>query len=326
MACLETPTQNNRSMNLTIWGGAIILVSGLSAIAFPLTTYAVTLATFGIAHVAIELRYIDSQFHSRLDSKIETRLVLLLLAIAILRCCSIFGTIAPNIAHLLELGCGLGLVLVATHQLWTSDWKRSSIGIIIACLLGIGIVKDPIVTSVIFAIAHNLTPIGFILERQQFKTIYALWICGLLFGLLPVLILVYQLFPIVNLPLETNSIYLSAFIAPAWQKLPIAYPLFSAVTFLQCLHYAVVIGLFSQWTPKQTDSLIPWFAPKYFYLSVGIILTIFIINFQHSFVLTRAFYGVVASIHAWLEIPLLIMLTNRKQHIRTKLQTGRMPD
>ncbi|AFY95758.1 hypothetical protein [Chamaesiphon minutus] len=309
---METSAQSSQSMNWTIWGGAIILVSGLSAIAFPLTTYAVTLATFGIAHVAIELRYIDSQFHDRLDSKIEIQLVSLLLSIAILRCCGIFRTIEPSIAHLLELGCGLGLVLIVTHQLWMNDWKRGLIGIMVACLLGVGIVRDPIVTSVIFAIVHNLTPIGFILQRQELKSKRTLWLCGLLFGLIPLLILLYQFFPLVHLPVETNSIYLSAFIAPAWQQLSIAYPLFSAVAFLQCLHYAVVIGLFSGWTPTQTDSFISWLAPKYFYLSVGMVSVIFLIAFGHSFVLTRAFYGVVASIHAWLEIPLLIMLTSRK--------------
>ncbi|PSB56322.1 hypothetical protein C7B77_12265 [Chamaesiphon polymorphus CCALA 037] len=313
-------------MNLTFWGSAMILVSGLSAIAFPLTTYALTLATFGIAHVAIELRYIDSQFHSQLDPKIEIRLVLLLLSIAILRCCGIFGTIEPNIAHLLELGCGLGLVLVATHHLWTIDWRRGTLGIIIACVLGVGIVRDPIVTSIIFAIVHNLTPIGFILQRQELKSQRTLWLCGLVFGLIPLLILLYQFSPIFPLPLEANSIYLSAFIAPAWQQLSIAYPLFSAVAFIQCLHYAVVIGLFSRWTPTQTDSFIPWLAPKYFYLSICTISVIFLIAFGHSFILTRAFYGVVASIHAWLEIPLLIILTSRKQHTRTTHQISKIPD
>lgn len=136
---------------------------------------------------------------------------------------------------------------------------------------------------------------------------------------LPLLIIVY-------LRPEANSIYLSAFIAPAWQQLSIAYPLFSAVAFLQCLHYAVVIGLFSCWTPTRADSFIPWLVPKYFYLSVGMISVIFLIAFGHSFTLTRAFYGVVASVHAWIEIPLLIMFTSRKQHPKTINQIGKMPD
>jgi hypothetical protein len=287
-----------------ILGVAIVLISAFSAIAFPLTTYALTLATFGIAHVAIELRYIDSRFHQRLGGNIEPRLLWLVLSIAILRWCGIFGWIDGRLAQILELCCGLGLVLFATHHLYRTSWQKSSIGIAIGGILAIGIIQDPIATSVVFAIFHNLTPVGFILERQGLKSKSMLWICLAIFGLLPLLILLYQFF---HLPTETNLTHIGAFIAPAWQQLPIAYPLFSAVAFLQCMHYAVVIGLFSQWTPKQSLTLIPWFLNTYFYLVLAGISICFLIFFQHSFVLTRAFYGVVASIHAWIEIPLLLL-------------------
>jgi hypothetical protein len=287
-----------------ILGVAIVLISAFSAIAFPLTTYALTLATFGIAHVAIELRYIDSRFHQRLGGNIEPRLLWLVLSIAILRWCGIFGWIDGRLAQILELCCGLGLVLFATHHLYRTSWQKSSIGIAIGGILAIGIIQDPIATSVVFAIFHNLTPVGFILERQGLKSKSMLWICLAIFGLLPLLILLYQFS---HLPTETNLTHIGAFIAPAWQQLPIAYPLFSAVAFLQCMHYAVVIGLFSQWTPKQSLTLIPWFLNTYFYLVLAGISICFLIFFQHSFVLTRAFYGVVASIHAWIEIPLLLL-------------------
>jgi hypothetical protein len=312
-----------------LWSVVIILVSAVSAIVFPLTTYALTLATFGIAHVAIELRYIDGRFHRKFDNKIEVRLLQLVIAIALLRLASIFGVVAPNIAHLLELSCGLGLVSIATHQLWINNWRRGSIlfqrgfanGLTVACLLGIGIIKDPIATSVIFAIVHNLTPIGFILDRQGLKSARTIWICGLIFGLLPLLIILCRSFSIVHLPIETNVSYLSAFVAPSWQKLPIAYPLFSAVAFLQCMHYATIIGLLSQWTPDRSTSLFQWLSSKYFYLLVGGISMCFLIAFQHSFVLTRAVYGVVASIHAWIEIPLLLLMLQPLEQNATSIRS-----
>ena len=311
MGNVATQSKTSRSVNITLWGVAIVFFSALSAIAFPLTTYAVTLATFGIAHVAIELRYIHSRFNRRLDRKTIVRLIQLVLAIAIIRCVSIFGFIPSQIAQLLELGCGLGLVAIATHYLWIRDWKQGVIGTIVGCLLGIGIVRDPIVTLVIFAIVHNLTPVGFILERQGFKSSPIIWICGAIFGLLPLLIILYQLAPIARLPLEINDTYLRAFIAPSWQNSAVAYPLFSAVAFLQCMHYAVVIGLFSRWTPDLDNSPIQY-PTKYFYLLLGSISILLFIAFQHAFVLTRASYGVVASIHAWIEIPLLLIATNCK--------------
>jgi hypothetical protein len=311
MGNVATQSQTSHSVNIKLWGIAIVLVSAISAIAFPLTTYAATLATFGIAHVAIELRYIYSRFNRRLDRQTIVQLVGLVLAIATIRYVSIFGFIPSQIAQLLELGCGLGLVAIATHYLWIRNWKQGVIGTIVGCLLGIGIVCDPIATLVIFAIVHNLTPVGFIIERQGFKSPRIIWICGAIFGLLPLLIILYQLSPIINLPLEIKDTYLRAFIAPSWQQSAIAYPLFSAVAFLQCIHYAVVIGLFSQWTPDGADSPIRY-PTKYFYLLLGSISILLFIAFQHAFVLTRAGYGVVASIHAWIEIPLLLIATNRK--------------
>ena len=294
-------------MMAMIWGMAIVLISLLSAIAFPLTTYVMTLSTFGIAHVAIELRYIDSRFHQRLGGNIEPRLLWLVLSIAILRLCGIFGWMDGRLAQILELSIGLGLVMLATHHLSRQSWRQGLIGVAVGWILGMGILVDSIATSVIFAIFHNLTPIGFILERQGLTSRRVLWSCATIFGLLPLLILLYQSFPLPHLPIENNLSYLGAFVAPAWQQSPLAYPLFSAVAFLQCMHYGVVIGLFSQWTPKQSPTLIPWFLNTYFYLVlVGISICLFIF-FQHSFILTRAFYGVVASIHAWIEIPLLLL-------------------
>ncbi len=299
-------------MNAVIWGTVIILISAASAIAFPFTTYATTLATFGIAHAAIELRYIDSRFHSQLDRSLESRLVILLIAIAFLRCCGIFGWLSIELAHMLELSFGLGLVLIVTQYLYRQNWRLAVIGILVSCLLGIGIINDPIATSITFAIFHNLTPIGFILERQgSINSIRTLLICGLIFGLIPLLIILYQFFPTAHFALETNIAYLSAFIAPAWQQLSIAYPLFSAVVFLQCMHYTAVIGLFSQWTFDRSPTLLPWLPSQFSYMLLGGISVCFLVNFQHDFGLTRSVYGIVASIHAWLEIPLLLILTQK---------------
>ncbi len=307
-----------------IWGMAIVLISLLSSIAFPLATYAMTLATFGIAHVAIELRYIDSRFHQRLDGNLEPRLLWLVLSIAALRLSGIFGWIDGRFAQILELCIGLGLVILATHHLYRYSWRYGLTGIAVGCILGIGILVDSIATSVIFAILHNLTPIGFILERQGWKSPQILWSCGMIFGLLPLLILLYQFFPFPHLPIETNPSYLGAFVAPAWQQSALAYPLFSAVAFLQCMHYGVVIGLFSQWTPKQSPTLIPWFLNTYFYLVLAGISICLFIFFQHSFILTRAFYGIVASIHAWIEIPLLLislqLINQQSESIGSKIR------
>jgi hypothetical protein len=305
----------------------IIVASTVGAIVFPFGTYAVTLATFGLAHVAIELRYIDSRFHHQIDRTLELRLVILLIAIGWWRCCAIFGWLAAEIAHILELGCGLGLVLLATQYLGGFNWRSIFPGIILSGILGVGIIRDPIATSVILSIVHNLTPIGFVLERQVFKNYLAVLMCGVIFGVMPFLIFIWQLLhPSAPVDLASDSVYLSAFVASAWQKSSIAYPLFSAAVFLQCMHYTAVIGLFSQWTQDRSPTLLPWFDRRYFYIALGAISICLLIAYQHDFRSTRSIYGIVASIHAWLEIPLLLLLTQQlvqqqSTKIRSKIST-----
>ena len=74
------------------------------------------------------------------------------------------------------------------------------------------------------------------------------------------------------------------------------------------MHYAVVIGLFPQWTFDRSKMFLPWVSSKYFYWLLAGISACFLIAFQQSFFITRALYSIVAAIHSWLEIPLLLLI------------------
>jgi hypothetical protein len=139
-----------------------------------MATYLGTLSLFGVAHVFIELRYLDAQYFSTVKQQCDTSfvfwLVNLLLVIAALRCVVLLGWLPNSIGFGLELGCGLGLVLLATRALWQqlkagcSPERRVRLGVAlaIATLLVLGIMQSPITTLVLLAILHNLTPIGFL--------------------------------------------------------------------------------------------------------------------------------------------------------------------
>ncbi|HEY9647847.1 MAG TPA: hypothetical protein V6C88_15835 [Chroococcidiopsis sp.] len=308
----------------------IVGVSLVSAIAIPFSTYALTLACFGITHVLVELRYVDSRFSGRLGATLVDRLLVLVLAIALIRLGSVGGLLPPHWGVALELLCGLGLVAIATLVLGQQHWRWGTWGLGVGSLLALGIYVDPIVTSVGLAIIHNLTPIGFILERQPSRRI--LLLCLLIFVVLPLFILVWQWLNPVSFSWADNTTYLAAFVPPLWQNIAIAYPLFSAVTFLQCMHYAAVIGLFSQWTEEHpkvaseieqrivSKTVFPWGSTRAVYGYLIVIAIVFWIAFQQSFGLTRALYGTIAAVHAWIEIPLLLLLapiwqpTNQQPH------------
>lgn len=305
------------------WAIILVTLSAVASLFYPIATYLGTLSLFGVAHVFIELRYIDAQYFSTLKKQFDASflfwLVNILLVIAALRCVVFLGWIPLPIGLGLELCCGLGLVLLATRVLWQQIkvgcspemFVRLGVTLAIATLLVLGIIQSPITTLVILAILHNLTPIGFIYHHPNQHRFH--WFgCLFIFGLLPLLIFYGRWLGSGWYSLPSMASYLATFVPPSIQHSQFADPLFAAATFCQCMHYIVVIGLFSEWTPSNPESLIPWMRPQWFYLAVLLISTLFLFAFQTSFFTTRAFYSVLASIHAWVEIPLLLVLLTPK--------------
>ncbi len=270
----------------------IVCLSFVSAIVHPFTTYALTLSLFGIPHVLIELRYLRHRFQKVWHPSLERSILLLLACILMVRTIMLFGVITPTIAQPLELMCGLALILLATQHLLNDRHPSTFIGILLAALLSFGILQDPITTLILIAILHNFTPIGFLLDRNTDRRNHL----TLLFLILPLTIILIQ----THLPSQTSP-HLNAFIPPIWQSLPIAYPLFSAITYLQCLHYTIILNLFPKWTPKPIE-------PKAFYIMLILITLTFFLSFQTTFPLTRALYSIPAALHAWIEIPILLLL------------------
>ena len=55
----------------------LILTAAFLSVAFPLATYTLTLASFGLAHVFTELRYVNSRFNQRLNIDLRKKIVIL---------------------------------------------------------------------------------------------------------------------------------------------------------------------------------------------------------------------------------------------------------
>jgi hypothetical protein len=298
---------------------SLVTLAAVASLLFPIETYVTTLSSFGIAHVLIELRYIDTEYFQilkrRYDQSLLFWIVNLLLAIAVCRCLIILGWVPDFIGLVLELIGGFGLVVLAVRLLLRESWPlfdrkillRQGFGVAIAALFLVGLCQSPVTTLVILAIIHNLTPIGFIHDRRQSSGSNRV-ATALIFGVLPLIVFGMRYLGSSWFSNNVGSPHLATFVPPAWQQLSIALPLFAAVTFCQCMHYAAVLGLFSQWTRSRAESLIPWPDHYAFYGIVGLTSGLFFLAFQTSFFTTRIFYGVFASIHAWVEIPLLLVL------------------
>ncbi|GJD18308.1 hypothetical protein RIVM261_032640 [Rivularia sp. IAM M-261] len=299
----------------------LVLASAILSVAFPLATYTFTLAVFGFAHVATELRYINNRFNRRLNSDLHFQIIQLLLIIFLLRVLQVCGIVSSLICILLELSCVIGLIILVIPTLINKNWLFGTCGIILCIALMIGVYMAPTLTLLLFAVLHNITPVGFIAEKLRgIERNRAIIACFIVFFLIPLIIvsgLPYKLFSSINfISLEASLIQagglennLAAYIPKQMHNQKIAIDAFSAAVFLQCMHYAVVIGILNKW--NNHSQLIkannPQKHQKLFSLLTILISTLLFFGFVNSFAKTRAIYGIVAAIHAWIEIPILLL-------------------
>ncbi|AFZ24789.1 hypothetical protein Cylst_2583 [Cylindrospermum stagnale PCC 7417] len=77
------------------------------------------------------------------------------------------------------------------------------------------------------------------------------------------------------------------------------------------MHYAVVIGVLPQWDNanqwRTTNGFFPWHQQKQFRWLVTLLSALLFIGFARSFINARAVYGIAAAVHAWVEIPILLL-------------------
>lgn len=301
----------------------LILTATFMSVAFPLATYTLTLASFGLAHVLTELRYVDCRFNQRLDVDLRKKIVILLLAIVNIRIMQIFGMLDSRIGVPLELICVIGLVAVVIPILKAKDWKLATLGILVCTILFAGVLWIPTLMMLLLAVLHNITPIGFIAERLRGRERkFALIICFLVFVLIPSIIIFgypYNFLSSLNLVApEANilqagnlQIHLSAFVPKELHGRLIAQNAFSAAVFLQCMHYTVVLGVLPNWEKNKNNNFetnfLVWNRKRIFEKVVIFLSTLIFIYFAQSFTDARKLYSIAAAIHAWVEFPILLL-------------------
>ena len=297
-----------------------VAASACAAVLFPLATYALTLAGFGLVHVAVELRYVDRRFGPRVPWRLGSGLLLVLGTIVLVRLLGLAAVLAPRTQATLELGLVGVLVVVVLPVLRRAGPLRALVGLAVLGLLVFGAWHAPLETLVLFAVAHNLTPVGFLADALEGRArTGALVLAALLFGLVPLVIasgwparwLAEGGVPGFSLPdagrLDQN---LRVFVPSFWSADPRAIDLFSAAVYLQCLHYAVVIHVLPRLAPASDPGAgerLPWPAPRAFAVGLVVVAALSFGAFFLAFSDARAVYGLFALVHAWIEIPILLL-------------------
>lgn len=308
---------------MSIFAAIILFLSAIFAVACPLATYTFTLATFGLTHVLTELHYVNNRFHQRLGNSLRLRISQLLLLVICFRSSQVFGLIPTWLSIGLELSCVVGLVALVIPILAKKDWRLGVLATILCVILAVGIFWSATLTLLLFAILHNITPVGFIAEKLRgWQRNRALLACAVVFFLVPLVILSgipYDFLSSMGLvtleaslfPVGGLEIHLGAFVPKQLHNQVIAIHAFSAAVFLQSMHYAVVIGVLPKWENanqyRTTNGFLTYYEEKQFGWFVTFFSTLLFVGFTISFINTRAVYGIVAAVHAWVEIPILLL-------------------
>ena len=294
--------------------------TAIATAAAPVLIYTVSLAAFGLPHVIAELRYVDMRFRARLTRPLLGGLAALLALLVITRLAGLCGLPGAERAPL-ELLVLVGLCVITLPSLARSGPVPLALGALVLAATGLGCISAPATTLVLLAVLHNLTPVGFLAERLRgHQRQRALGLCALVFGLVPAVLLAglpqtllaragWTWTELSLLSAGGMNDHLGAFVPAAWAGAPIADRLFTTAVYLQVLHYAVVIHVLPRLLDETdgAETTLTWPTGRRFPRALMAIGAITLVGFALSFRDARGAYGVFAAVHAWIEIPLLLL-------------------
>jgi hypothetical protein len=313
-------------MTVKSWLGIAAIAIGAVAVAAgcataPLFAYAASLATFGLAHVLTELRYVDRRFSRRFGPGALRTLLALLGAIVALRLAAFVPGASALPLRELELAAVAGLAAAAAAPcLRRGEPVAAALSVAVTAAIASGLAVAPGTTLVVFALLHNLTPIGFLAERLEgAPRRRALALCAFAFVVVPAVIVsgVFTEWLVgaaasspdfAPFPVGPIEAHLGVFVPQAWLDERWAIDLFAAAAYLQCAHYAVVIGVLPRLGAEEPGApLLPWPRGARFVLLTCVAAGLALAGFVQAFGDSRRAYGVVAAIHAWSEVPVLLL-------------------
>lgn len=298
-----------------VLGAALVAGCALGAVAWPLLVYTTSLAALGLAHVASELRYVHVRFGAAMRQRVALAIAALLVGVVCLRLARMADLLAGSLATQLELGLVFCMIAAPLPLLMRQGMRPTLTAIVALTAIGAGLALSPIHTLLALAVLHNWTPVGFLLEaldppakRRWMPVVLCVFIglplliaTGLPFALLCHVPGLVQ--PEVSvLPAGYLADHLGAYLPRAWHERPWSLHAFSAIVFAQCMHYAAVLHVLPRLLPQRAQR-----PSGLFYAALALCGGALFVGFTQDFAQARQVYGVAAAIHAWIELPLLLV-------------------
>lgn len=288
----------------------------LSAV-MPVTLAVLAVAVLGVAHLALETRYVVGRSSTQVPLPVLAWLFVPLTLIALLR---LFpqGRAGTQAEALIALG------LVAGAWAWClrGRWPAWALGLALVCGLLAVALRRPDLYVVAVVHLHNLTPLVFLWEwsrdrgtplgRALFRAAQLVWV-----AVIPMVILVgavdghapsWLVWTGDRSPAQVTSV----FSPPGWGD-PWPARLLMVFCFAQLMHYVIWCGFLPAVARDDHDRARTAgpvgrvFRPRLFVpLTLAAAVTIGVLQVA-SGTLGRRWYAAVASFHAYLEYPILVV-------------------
>jgi hypothetical protein len=118
------------------------------------------------------------------------------------------------------------------------------------------------------------------------------------------------------------SAHLYVYVPRAWLGDARALDVFSASAVAQVAHYfsvIVVLPVLLARTDPDARGIVAWPRGRWFFALVAVLGVLAFSRFAQGFVEARALYGIAASVHAWVEIPLLVLALTAFSQAKLKI-------
>nr|MCH9686345.1 hypothetical protein [Deltaproteobacteria bacterium] len=265
-----------------------------------------------------ELRYVDLRFGRRLGRRLSWAMAATLAVIVLARILPMADPALRPVAIIIELCGGASLVALVLPSLARAGPWTGLVGVLAAAGLALAILVSPTAGLLALAVLHNLTPVGFLLEANAgMARRRAAWWCSVVFLVVPLVIATGWVWWIVSTagiaspeasPLGYGPLHdaMRAYLPVALLSPAVALHSFCACVFLQCAHYVTVLLVMPRLLPDGARGRLRWPGPRVW----PVVLTatvLALVPFAIEFADARRAYGVVAAIHAWIELPILLL-------------------
>ncbi|MEW1911798.1 hypothetical protein AB0442_25710 [Kitasatospora sp. NPDC085895] len=270
------------------------------------------LATFGILHNVLELRYVAGRFGEVLAGRFLRLLLVLITGIVVCR------LLPPGpVPHAAEILLAYGLLAAACLQaLRGRPVALAGAAVVLSAAAALSL-SFPAYHFVVLAHLHNLVPLVFLWEwsrrlprgRAVFLAVQCGWVLAV-----PALLLLGALDGVLA-PADGGVARLAAaYTPPAWLHTAAGLRFVAVFAFLQTMHYVVWVWFLPRHAPDAAvafERRVPLLrGGRAWLLGAGAGAALAVL-FATDWAQGKTLYAAVASYHAYLEFPVLLLLVAR---------------